>query len=101
VLRNKFIAVMMVISTISFVVLAVTSSLAFAQNDCPAQDNAACAQSDLSLPVPSENDIAAPGLQQQPEDHSRDTDKDSGGADDESGDNDNNDDASTFLLPFP
>lgn len=100
-LRNKFIAVVMVISTISFVVLAVTSSLAFAQNDCPDQDNAVCAQSDLSLPVPSENDIAAPGLQQQPEDQSRGTDEDSRGADDESVDSDISDDASTFLLPFP
>jgi len=92
---------MMVISTISFVVLAVTSSLVFAQNECSAQENAACAQSDLSLPVPSENDIEAPGLQQQPEDQSRDADEDFGGVDDEAEGNGISNDASTFLLPFP
>jgi hypothetical protein len=101
VLRNNFIAVMMGISTMSFVVLTIISSHAFAQNDCSVQDNAACAQSDLSLPVPSENDIAAPGLQQQPGDQSRDADGDSSGEDEESEDNDINHDGSTFLLPFP
>jgi len=92
---------MPVLFTISFVVFTITNSYAFAQNDCSAQDNAACAQSDLSLPVPSENEIAAPGLQQQPGDQSRDADEDSSGPDDESEDNDISNDGSTFLLPFP
>ncbi len=55
----------------------------------------------LSLPVPSENDIAAPGLQQQPEDQSGDTDEDSGAADEESEDSGMGNGANTFLLPFP
>jgi hypothetical protein len=101
VLRNKFIAVMMVISTVSFVVLTATSSYAFAQHDCPSSDNAVCAQSDLSLPVPSENDIATPGLQENPGDQPQDADEDSGGPDDESNDNGIINDGSTFLLPFP
>jgi hypothetical protein len=101
VLRNKFIAVMMVISTISFVALTITNSYAFAQSDCPSRDNAACAQSDLSLPVPSENDFAPPGLQQNPGGHSQDADENSGSSDDESGDNGISNDESTFLLPFP
>jgi hypothetical protein len=91
----------MVISTISFAVLAVTSTPAFAQKDCSGQDTAACAQSDLTLPVPSENDITAPGLQQQPEDQSGDIDEDSGAVDEESEDSGMGNDASTFLLPFP
>jgi hypothetical protein len=90
----------MVISTISFVVLAVTSTPVFAQKNCSGRDTTACAQSDLSLPVPSENDIAAPGSQQQPEDQSGDAEEDSA-ADDESEDNGMSNDASTFLLPFP
>ena len=100
-LRNNFIAVMIVISTISFVVFTMTSNNTFAQNDCSAQDNTVCAQSDLSLPVPSENDIVAPGLQQQPGDQSQGTEEDTGGRDDESQDNDSNYDGNTFLLPFP
>lgn len=92
---------MPVLFTISFVVFTITNSYVFAQDDCSAQDNAACAQSDLSLPVPSENDISAPGLQQQPGDQSRDADEDSSGPDDESEDNDISNDGSTFLLPFP
>lgn len=100
-LRNKFIAVMIVISTITFVVLTVSSSYVFAQNDCPSQDHVACAQSDLSLPVPSENDIQVPGLQQNPGDQPQDADEDSGGSDDESNDNGISNDGSTFLLPFP
>src|SRR5918996_3335910 len=76
VLQNNFIAVMTLISTISFVVLSIISSHAFAQNDCSVQENAACLQSDLSLPVPSENDIA-PGLQQQRGDQPRNADGDS------------------------
>jgi hypothetical protein len=90
---------MMVISTISFVALTITSSYAFAQSDCPSRDT--CAQSDLSLPVPSENDFAPPGLQQNPGDHSQDADENSGSSDDESGDNGISNDESTFLLPFP
>lgn len=100
-LRNKFIAVMIVIFTITFVVLTISSSSVFAQNDCPSQDNVACAQSDLSLPVPSENDIHVPGLQQNPGDQSQDTDEDFGGSDDESNNNGIRNDESTFLLPFP
>jgi hypothetical protein len=101
VLRNNFIAVIMVISTISFAVLSVISTPAFAQKNCSGQETTACAQSDLSLPVPSENDIAAPGLQQQPGDQSGDADEDSSGSEDESEDSDMSSDASTFLLPFP
>jgi hypothetical protein len=104
VLRNKFIAVMIVIFTITFVVLTISSSSVFAQNDCPSQDNVACAQSDLSLPVPSENDIHVPGLQGDihvPGDQSQGTDEDSGGSDDESNDNGISSGGSTFLLPFP
>ena len=96
-LRKNLVVVMMVISTLSFVVFTMKNINAFAQNNCPAQDNAACAQSDLSLPVPSENDIVPPGVQQQPPDHSQDDEEDSGGQDD----NGNNDDGNTFLLPFP
>ena len=100
-LRNKFIAVMVAISTICFVVLAATSSHAFAQNNCAARDNAACAQSDLSLPIQSENDIATPGLQREPEDQSRYADERSGDADDESEVGDISNDAGAFILPFP
>ena len=99
--RDNFIAVIMVISTISFVVIAVTSTPVFAQKNCSGRDTTACAQSDLSLPVPSENDIAAPGLQQQPEDQTGDADEDSSAEEDESEDNGMSNDASTFLLPFP
>jgi type II secretory pathway pseudopilin PulG len=97
VLRKNLVVLMMVICTLSFVVFTMTNFNAFAQNNCSAQDNAACAQSDLSLPVPSENDIVPPGVQQQPPDHSQDDEEDSGGQDD----NGNNDDGNTFLLPFP
>jgi hypothetical protein len=92
---------MIVIFTITFVVLTISSSFVFAQNDCPSQDNVACAQSDLSLPVPSENDIHVPGLQQNPVDQSQGTDEDSGSSDDESNDNGISNGGSTFLLPFP
>jgi hypothetical protein len=97
VLRKNLVVVMMLISTLSFVVFTMTNFNAFAQNNCSAQDNAACAQSDLSLPVPSENDIVPPGVPQQPPDHSQDDEEDFGGQDD----NGNNDDGNTFLLPFP
>ena len=96
-LHKNLVVVMMVIYTLSFVVFTMTNFNAFAQNNCSAQDNAACAQSDLSLPVPSENDIVPPGVQQQPPDHSQDNEDDFGGQDD----NGNNDDGNTFLLPFP
>ena len=98
-LRNNIIAVMIAISTISFVGFTMTGLNAFAQNNCSRHDNAACAQSDLSLPVPSENDIVAPGVQQHPGDQSQD--EDFGGQDDESQDNGNDHDGNTFLLPFP
>jgi hypothetical protein len=101
VLRNNFIAVMIAISTISFVWFTMAGINAFAQNNCSPQDNAACAQSDLSLPVPSENDIVAPGVQQQPGDLSQDADEGLGGQNDESHDNGNDQDGNTFLLPFP
>jgi hypothetical protein len=96
VLRKNLVVVMMVICTLSFVVFTMTNFNAFAQNNCSAQDNAACAQSDLSLPVPSENDIVPPGVQQQPPDHSQDNEEDFGGQDDG-----NNNGGNTFLLPFP
>jgi hypothetical protein len=91
---------MLVICTLSFVLFVMTNSIAFAQNNCSAQDNAACAQSDLSLPVPSENEIVPPGVQQPPK-NSQDNEEDLGGQDDKSEDNGNNDDGNTFLLPFP
>jgi hypothetical protein len=97
VLRRNLVVVMMVICTVSFVVFTMTNFNAFAQNNCLAQDNAACAHSDLSLPVPSENDIVPPGVQQQPPDHSQDNEEDFGGQDD----NGNNNGGNTFLLPFP
>lgn len=97
-LQNNFIAVMTWISTISFVVLSIIGSHAFAQNDCSVHDNAACSQSDLSLPVPSENDIA-PGLQQQRGDQPRNADGDS--SDENSQDSGTDTDGNTFLLPFP
>ena len=100
-LRNNIIAIMIAISTISFVGFTMTGINAFAQNSCSPHVNAACAQSDLSLPVPSENDIVAPGVQQQPGDQSQDADEDSGGQDDESQDNGNDHDGNIFLLPFP
>jgi hypothetical protein len=101
VLRKNLVVVMLVICTLSFVVFTMTNSNAFAQNNCSAQDNAACAQSDLSLPVPSENEIVPPGVQQQPPENSQDNEEDLGGQDDKSEDNGNNDDGNTFLLPFP
>jgi hypothetical protein len=101
VLRKNLVVVMLVICTLSFVVFTMTNFNAFAQNNCSAQDNAACAQSDLSLPVPSENEIVPPGLQQQPPENSQDNEEDLGGQDDKSEDNGNNDDGNTFLLPFP
>lgn len=100
VLQNNFIAVMTWISTISFVVLSIISSHAFAQNDCLVQDNAACSQSDLSLPVPSENDIA-PGLPQQRGDQPRNGDGDSSDGNENSQDSSTDTDGNTFLLPFP
>ena len=94
--RKNLIVVMLVMCTLSFVVFTMTNFNAFAQNNCSAQDNAACAQSDLSLPVPSENDIVPPGVQQQPPDHSQDNEEDFSGKDDG-----NNNGGNTFLLPFP
>ena len=99
-LRKNLVVVMLVICTLSFVVFTMTNFNAFAQNNCSAQDNAACAQSDLSLPVPSENEIVPPGVQQPPE-NSQDNEEDLGGQDDKSEDNGNEDDGNTFLLPFP
>ena len=99
-LRKNLVLVMLVICTLSFVVFTMTNFNAFAQNNCSAQDNAACAQSDLSLPVPSENEIVPPGVQQPPE-NSQDNEEDLGGQDDKSEDNGNDDDGNTFLLPFP
>jgi hypothetical protein len=101
VLRKNLVVVMLVICTLSFVVFTMTNFNAFAQNNCSAQYNAACAQSDLSLPVPSENEIVPPGVQQQPPENSQDNEEDLGGQDDKSEDNGNNDDGNTFLLPFP
>ncbi|MFZ1876313.1 MAG: hypothetical protein WAU25_04690 [Nitrososphaeraceae archaeon] len=100
-LRKNLVVVMLVICTLSFVVFTMTNFNAFAQNNCSAQDNAACAQSDLSLPVPSENEIVPPGVQQQPPENSYDNEEDLGGQDDKSEDNSNNNDGNTFLLPFP
>lgn len=100
-LRKNLVVVMLVICTLSFVVFTMTNFNAFAQNNCSGQDNAACAQSDLSLPVPSENEIVPPGVQQQPPENSQDNEEDLGGQDDKSEDNGNNDDGNTFLLPFP
>ena len=99
-LRKNLVVVMLVICTLSFVVFTMTNFNAFAQNNCSAQDNAACAQSDLSLPVPSENEIVPPGAQQPPE-NSQDNEEDLGGQDDKSEDSSNNNDGNTFLLPFP
>jgi hypothetical protein len=101
VLQKNLVVVILVICSLSFVVFTMTNFNAFAQNNCSAQDNAACAQSDLSLPVPSENEIVPPGLQQQPPENSQDNEEDLGGQDDKSEDNGNNDDGNTFLLPFP
>lgn len=100
-LRKNLVVVMLVLCTLSFVVFTMTNLNAFAQNNCLAQDNTACAQSDLSLPVPSENEIVPPGVQQQPPENSQDNEEDLGGQDDKSEDNGNNDDGNTFLLPFP
>lgn len=100
-LRKNLVVVMLVICTLSFVVFTMTNLNAFAQNNCLAQDNTACAQSDLSLPVPSENEIVPPGIQQQPPENTQDNEEDLGGQDDKSEDNGNNDDGNTFLLPFP
>ena len=100
--RKNLVVMMLVICTLSFVVFTITNLNAFAQNNCSAQDNTACAQSDLSLPVPSENEIVPPGVQQQPPpENSQDNEEDLGGQDDKSEDNSNNDDGNTFLLPFP
>jgi hypothetical protein len=101
VLQKNLVVVILVICSLSFVVFTMTNFNAFALNNCSAQDNAACAQSDLSLPVPSENEIVPPGLQQQPPENSQDNEEDLGGQDDKSRDNGNNDDGNTFLLPFP
>ena len=99
-LRKNLVVVMLVICTLSLVVFTMTNFNALAQNNCSAQDHASCAQSDLSLPVPSENEIVPPGVQQPPE-NSQDNEEDLGGQDDKSEDNGNNDDGNTFLLPFP
>lgn len=99
-LRKNLVVVMLMICTLSFVVFTMTNFNAIAQNNCSAQDNAACAQSDLSLPVPSENEIVPPGVQQQPPENSQENEVDLGGQD-KSEDNGNNDEGNTFLLPFP
>lgn len=94
------IAAMIWISTLSFVILSIISSYAFAQNDCSVQDDSTCTQSDLSLPVPSENDIA-PGLQEQPGDQPRDSVGESLDRDEDFQDSGADTDENTFLLPFP
>ena len=99
-LQINTIAVMTWISMLSFVILSIVGSYAFAQNDCSVQAGAACAQSDLSLPVPSENDIAAE-LQQQPGEQLRDSGGDSRDRDENSQDSRADTDENTFLLPFP
>jgi hypothetical protein len=100
VLQKNIIAVITWISTLSFIVLSIISSHAFAQNDCSVQDDPACTRSDLSLPVPSENDIAS-GLPQQRGDQPLDADRDSGDGDENSQDSGTDTDGNTFLLPFP
>lgn len=95
-LRKNLVVVMLMICTLSLVVFTMTNFNAIAQNNCSAQDNAACAQSDLSLPVPSENEIVPPGVQQQPPENSQENEEDLGGQDDKSEDN-----GYAFLLPFP
>ena len=97
---QNIIAAMTWISTLSFVILSTISTYAFAQDDCSAQDDSTCAQSDLSLPVPSENDIA-PGLQQQPGEQSRGSVEESLDRDEDSPGSEADTDENTFLLPFP
>lgn len=101
VLQNKFITLMVVITTVSIVMLATTGLYALTQNRCSYQGYSVCAQSDLSLPVLSENDISAPGSQQRPADQSREVNKDPNGPTVELVDKGDTNDVNAFLLPFP
>lgn len=102
-LLNKFITVMVILTMISLVMLTTKGSDALAQNECSFQGYTACTESDLSLPVPSENEFGAMGSQQRPGDQSRGAGEDvTTGNADGSGNNRNAiGDVSAFLLPFP
>ncbi|HZD36800.1 MAG TPA: hypothetical protein VE130_16465 [Nitrososphaeraceae archaeon] len=99
-LINKFITLVVVITTMGIVALATTGLYLFTQNSCSSLGYSVCAQSDLSLPVPSENDIAAPGSQQHLGDQAREVDKAPKSVY-EYADNRDTNDVYAFLLPFP
>lgn len=98
-LMNKCITLLVVIATVNIVALATTGLHTFTQNSCSGYS--VCAQSDLSLPIPSENDIEAPGSQQRPGDQSREAEADPKGSVQEYAGNGDTDDVNAFLLPFP
>ena len=94
---------MVTLIMISLVILTTKGSDAIAQNECSFQGYTACTRSDLSLPVPSENEFGDMGSQQRPGDQSREVeDNTTTGNADGSGNNRNAiGDVSAFLLPFP
>ena len=98
-LMNKCITLVMVIASVNIVALATTGIYTFTQNSCSAY--LVCAQSDLSLPIPSENDIEASGSVLRSGDQLRETDKDPPGSVHGYADNGDNSDVNAFLLPFP
>ena len=102
-LLNKYMTVILILIMISLVMLTTEGSDALAQNECSFQGYTACTQSDLSLPVPSENEFGAMGSQQRQGDQSRGDGQDTTtGNADGSGNNRNAiGDVSAFLLPFP
>ena len=100
-LMNKCITLVVVIATVNIVALATTGFHTFTQNSCSSLGYSVCAQSDLSLPIPSENDIEAPGLQQRPGDQSQEADKDLKGSVHGYAGNGDTNDVNAFLLPFP
>lgn len=88
---------MVTLIMISLVILTTKGSDAIAQNECSFQGYTACTRSDLSLPVPSENEFGDMGSQQRPGDQSREVEDNT-----TTGNNRNAiGDVSAFLLPFP
>lgn len=90
-LRKYLIAIIMVTFTITLLAVTSADSAASAQRDCPSQDGAVCAQPELSLPIPSEEEIVPPDGAVEGRDQENS----------EKQDNDNNNNGNTFLLPFP
>ena len=93
-LLDQFVAIVVILPMTGLI----GSTHLFALDECAGQGDIVCAQSDVSLPIPSEDDIAGHGQEQQG-DQAGGPEEGSTGQDDEATGNDNA--GSTFLLPFP